>query len=92
MAFHPAQRFQHPTKSPRVKRAKTDPPYGAFTVGHCQLPESHPAQQRRRRATAEEAASAAGGALAAAPPPQLASDGIGTPEPDPINLGKWCFL
>ena len=27
------------SESPRVKRAKTDPPYGAFTVGYCQPPE-----------------------------------------------------
>ena len=26
------------SKSPRVKRAKTDPPYGAFIVGHYQPP------------------------------------------------------
>ena len=28
------------SKSPRVERAKTDPPHGAFTVGHYQPPEA----------------------------------------------------
>ena len=27
------------SKSPRFQRAKTDPPYGAFTVGHYQPPD-----------------------------------------------------
>ena len=30
-----------PPKLPSAKSAKTDPPYGAFTVGHHQLPDQY---------------------------------------------------